>query len=256
MYFAVLTQDGSFEKPKDQILRLTIHSKLRLVLRSPKLASFIPIVYTTFQMSSKKQCEEEGKFPFKFEGAALTGLFQQDGSFICDVDAVECGYHMIRVLWTQKSLVYEMGEKIQFLVENSDSLVNTSIQTVLPYCMGPFEGWEKCLNEQVNIGYRAFHLCPVQELGPSGSYYAIKDYLKLNPDVFGYATWNDVKNFVEKVKADVYIDIVMNHVSTDCEWIDKNENVVYNEKTAPILKTAILLDECFQEFNREFIAGR
>lgn len=50
----------------------------------------------------------------------------------------------------------------------------------------------------MNCGYGAFHLPPIQKLGQSPSLYAIADQHKLNPDIFGSATYADLKALFDR----------------------------------------------------------
>lgn len=50
--------------------------------------------------------------------------------------------------------------------------------------MGTVRDWPTFFRKQVDLGYNAFHLAPIQETGFSKSYYSIHDHTLLASDVF------------------------------------------------------------------------
>jgi glycogen debranching enzyme len=91
--------------------------------------------------------------------------------------------------------------------------------------MGRFSEWEAQLQSQVQLGYRAFHFPPIQQLGESGSLYAIKDQLRLNSEVFSGATLADLKKVLGHLHEKgvlFFVDTLLNHTSFDSEWLNDN----------------------------------
>jgi len=58
------------------------------------------------------------------------------------------------------------------------------IQSLLSRCIGKIGRWKEFFSAQAKIGYNAFHLTPIQELGISGSLYCLRDQLKLSSEIF------------------------------------------------------------------------
>jgi len=56
-----------------------------------------------------------------------------------------------------------------------------------------------------------------------------------------------------KLGAISFVDIVLNHTAIDSEWLNDCPGAVYNEKTVPILASAILLDIKLAELNDKFV---
>jgi hypothetical protein len=46
------------------------------------------------------------------------------------------------------------------------------------------EHWGDFFKKQMELGYNAFHLAPIQETGASNSYYSLKNHLELSDKVF------------------------------------------------------------------------
>lgn len=128
------------------------------------------------------------------------------------------------------------------------------IQTVLPYSLGD-SNWIDVLRTQTKLGYNGFHFPPIQELGASGSYYAIKDQLKANAALFnGNASLEEsMKALVQRLEKELnslsFIDILLNHTSFDSPWLTESSNSVYSPENSPHLTVALLLDDSIQTFS-------
>jgi glycosidase len=57
-------------------------------------------------------------------------------------------------------------------------------------------------------------------------------------------SWSDLKKFQENCGKKIIVDVVLNHTANDSSWLTdpEYENSIYTEKTAPMLKTAIMWD--------------
>jgi cyclomaltodextrinase / maltogenic alpha-amylase / neopullulanase len=101
---------------------------------------------------------------------------------------------------------------------------------------GTFKGFEKHLPRLKKLGVDILWFMPINPIGEKnrkgslGSYYSVKDYLKVNPE---FGTMDDFKSLVQKIhKMDLYviIDWVANHCAWDNhlvtehpDWFTKNK---------------------------------
>jgi len=65
-----------------------------------------------------------------------------------------------------------------------------------------------------------------------------------------------VKHIESEFHAISFVDILFNHTSFDSEWLNDCPDALFNEKTVPQLRSAILLDIKLQEFSEEIAAGK
>ena len=98
------------------------------------------------------------------------------------------------------------------------------------------------------------HFTPLQHRGSSNSPYSIFDQLAWDPKCFpsGEA---DIKRLIESMENEHGLlsltDVVFNHTSDDCHWLQEHPEVGYNVSTAPWLKSALELDTKLLEFGSE-----
>lgn len=149
------------------------------------------------------------------------------------------------------------GCDVILLVQNKIELRKLRKQTLFPRCIGAIKEWDAFLKKQVDIGYNAFHLAPIQQTGHSRSYYSISDQLDLCRDVFSgttaekYQQLKDVLTKFQKNGIVFFIDIVLNHTSFDSPWIKRNIDAVYTVDNTPILASAYELDQTLAEWGQE-----
>lgn len=63
------------------------------------------------------------------------------------------------------------------LCQNKFDLRKLRSQTVFARCIGPVQKWSSFFKRQIELGYNAFHLAPIQKTGESNSYYSLKSHL-------------------------------------------------------------------------------
>ncbi len=105
---------------------------------------------------------------------------------------------------------------------------------------GTFNAFAKHLDRLKEMGVQTLWFMPINPIsvkdrkGAMGSYYAIADYKKVNPE---FGTLNDWKSLVEKAHDmgfKVIIDWVPNHTGADHPWLISNPNFyLKNEKGEP-----------------------
>jgi 1,4-alpha-glucan branching enzyme len=93
---------------------------------------------------------------------------------------------------------------------------------------GTFSNFTKDIPQLKQLGVKIIWLMPIYPIsntkskGPLGSYYAITDYTKVNPE---FGNLEDVKNLVKTAHNNgmfVILDWVANHTGWDHEWIKKH----------------------------------
>lgn len=94
---------------------------------------------------------------------------------------------------------------------------NLIVMSVLPRCIGRFEKWKEFFERQVSLGYNAFHLPPIQELGMSRSYYSISNQHELSEELFHMPNkYQALERFIKQFNKNgvtFFVDIVLNHTS-------------------------------------------
>ena len=102
------------------------------------------------------------------------------------------------------------------------------IYNIFPKLYKNIGEWEKELDKIVDMGFNSIYLNPLQYSGFSGSMYAIKDYYKYNPIFFKTDNHeNEIKEFISICKKKnllVFMDLVVDHTSIDCELIKDHKN--------------------------------
>lgn len=102
---------------------------------------------------------------------------------------------------------------------------------------GTFKAFEKHLPRLKELGVDILWLMPINPIskknrkGEMGSYYAVQDYKKVNPEFGTEADFRAVVNKAHKLGFHVILDWVPNHTGWDNVWIIKNpEWYTQNEK--------------------------
>jgi len=112
----------------------------------------------------------------------------------------------------------------------------TLIYNLFPLLVGPIPRWEKHLDRIGRMGFTWIFLNPIHTPGISGSLYAVKDYLSLNPLFFptlGEDPEAALSHFLQEASRrnlKVMLDLVINHTAIDSplvlehpEWYAKDE---------------------------------
>lgn len=130
-----------------------------------------------------------------------------------------------------------------------------SIISVISKFMGKYpKDWEKHLRGISERGYNMIHFTPLQHRGSSNSPYSIFDQLSWDPECFpnGEA---DIKKLIDSMENDHGLlgltDVVFNHTSDNCEWLQHHPEVGYNVSTAPWLRSALELDTKLLEYSND-----
>jgi glycogen debranching enzyme len=143
------------------------------------------------------------------------------------------------------------------LCQNNYDLRKLRSMSVFGRCIGPVSEWSKFFKKQMNLGYNAFHLAPIQQTGFSNSYYAIKNQLELDDRLFSGKQKEKEKQMLgvleplRKEGVAFIIDIVLNHTSFDSEWIQSSPEAVFTVENTPMLYSAYLVDEAIYEWGQE-----
>jgi len=100
----------------------------------------------------------------------------------------------------------------------------------------------------------------LQELGASGSAYALQDLFKLNPSFGPAVTMTDIAALVSRLCDDhemlSFTDLVLNHAANESEWLATRPNCVYNLSNSPHLRPAFILDCALVRFSAEIERGK
>lgn len=106
---------------------------------------------------------------------------------------------------------------------------------------GTFAAFEKHLPRLKEMGVGILWIMPLQPIGEKdrkgsmGSYYAISDYLAVNPE---FGTMADFKHLVDTIHAlgmYVIIDWVADHTATDNVWIQEHPGYYLHDSTGQII---------------------
>lgn len=111
----------------------------------------------------------------------------------------------------------------QVTIANQNNIYEVNIRQITPE--GTFKAFEKHLDRLYDMGVKTLWFMPIYPIsikdrkGSLGSYYAIQDYKKVNPQ---FGTLEDWKHLVDKAHAKgfyVIIDWVANHTGADHNWL-------------------------------------
>ena len=106
---------------------------------------------------------------------------------------------------------------------------------------GTFNAFTKDIPQLKQLGVKIIWLMPIYPIsntkskGPLGSYYAITDYTKVNPE---FGNLKDLKKLVKTAhKNDIYVilDWVANHTGWDHEWIKKHPDYYTKDANGNII---------------------
>ena len=106
---------------------------------------------------------------------------------------------------------------------------------------GTFNAFSKDLDLIKELGVNIIWLMPINPIsttkskGPLGSYYAISDYKKVNPE---FGTSDDFRSLVEKAHSMgiyIIIDWVPGHTGWDHNWINENSDYYLKNKEGKII---------------------
>lgn len=99
----------------------------------------------------------------------------------------------------------------------------------------------------------------LQELGASGSAYALRDLFRLNPSFGLGINMSDIERLVKRLYDDYemlsFTDLVLNHAANESEWLAAHPNCVYNLSNSPHLRPAFLVDCALVRFSSEIERG-
>jgi starch synthase (maltosyl-transferring) len=111
------------------------------------------------------------------------------------------------------------------------------IYNLFPTLAGSIDEWSKHVSRVAAMGFDWLYVNPFNETGSSGSLYAVKDHLRLNPLIRGERTDGDdelLREFTERARAagmNVMMDLVVNHTARDSgltesrpDWYKRNAN--------------------------------
>lgn len=106
---------------------------------------------------------------------------------------------------------------------------------------GTFNAFTKDIPQLKQLGVKIIWLMPISPIskkdrkGPLGSYYAIQDYTKVNPE---YGNLEDLKNLVDTAHENgmfVILDWVANHTGRDHHWLTEHPDFyVRDDKGSPV----------------------
>ena len=108
-------------------------------------------------------------------------------------------------------------------ISNQNNIYEVNIRQITPE--GTFKAFEKHLDRLHDMGVKTLWFMPIYPIsvkdrkGSLGSYYAIQDYKKVNPQ---FGTLEDWKHLVDKAHSKgfyVIIDWVANHTGADHNWL-------------------------------------
>ena len=151
----------------------------------------------------------------------------------------------------------------RIIIKEEEILLNDiQLQTVLSKSLGKIEEFDKYFEEASKLKYNFIHFTPIQELGNSQSLYCHKDNNKINNYFFSNENLSEdekLQIFTEtlekarsKYKLGSVIDIVLNHVSYDNEWVKNNPEIGFNLENAPWLNCSYELDKILTNFSNDF----
>ena len=193
LYYIRIHEDGSFVNVDDKSLYVQQGSTVRVIL-TLRQADMEPMVLVKKRKEIKQKDKvdhilkeqiygaRKADLPLKISKQFLTIKFDtlefavdDQGDYYCEVLFKRSGSQFFRLIYFKDDKIVQVGVPNFFIVQPISALESLTIQTVLPYSLGPFEHWKQQLESQIALGYKAFHFPPIQKLGQSGSLYSISN---------------------------------------------------------------------------------
>ena len=106
---------------------------------------------------------------------------------------------------------------------------------------GTFKAFEKHLSRLKKMGVQTLWfmpICPIGEQdrkGSLGSYYAISNYTKVNPEFGNMSDWKNLVKKCHEMGFKVIIDWVANHTSPDHSWATSHSDFYVKDSTGKLL---------------------
>ena len=128
-------------------------------------------------------------------------------------------------------LLCQFTYALQVTIANQNNIYEVNIRQITPE--GTFKAFEKHLDRLHDMGVKTLWFMPIYPIsvkdrkGSLGSYYAIQDYKKINPQ---FGTLEDWKHLVDKAHAKgfyVIIDWVANHTGADHNWLQTHPEFMF-----------------------------
>ena len=108
-------------------------------------------------------------------------------------------------------------------ISNQNNIYEVNIRQITPE--GTFKAFEQHLTRLKEMGVKTLWFMPIYPIsvkdrkGTLGSYYAIQDYKKINPQFGTLQDWKHLVNEAHKKGFFVIIDWVANHTGADHQWL-------------------------------------
>ncbi len=102
---------------------------------------------------------------------------------------------------------------------------------------GTFKAFEKSLDRLKNMGVQTLWFMPINPIskvdrkGALGSYYAVSDYTKINPEFGNIDDWKHLVNAAHSKGFKVLIDWVPNHTGGDHYWLTTHPDFYVKDST-------------------------
>ncbi len=102
---------------------------------------------------------------------------------------------------------------------------------------GTFKAFEKSLDRLKEMGVQTLWFMPINPIskvdrkGALGSYYAVADYKKINPEFGTIDDWNELVKHAHDMGFKVIIDWVPNHSGADNRWINDHPDFYVKDST-------------------------
>ena len=102
---------------------------------------------------------------------------------------------------------------------------------------GTFKAFEKSLDRLKNMGVQTLWFMPINPIskvdrkGALGSYYAVSDYTKINPEFGNMDDWKQLVNDAHSKGFKVLIDWVPNHTGADHYWLTTHSDFYVKDIT-------------------------
>ena len=192
--------------------------------------------------------------------------------WLAEVNFPRAGTYTIQLQYKDRETETIKKANADYLVVEADVTVGGEtmpmdalvIQTVLSRSLGPYTRWSELLLRQKELGYNMIHFTPLQELGASQSLYSLADQLKLNDTLFpGLLSDRDQLSALSSVIASLdyqgvssCIDIVLNHMAVNSEFLEVCPSAAYTLDNSPYLRAAYELDRAIQQLSRDLVNGK
>lgn len=277
LYCATLNSEGLIEYPRTEEL-LQISAGDTLLLKLPKdlpIANHalvrlnLPSIRNDqliYDTAAPLPCAEPNPEPSPL--ATISPSEAADGDLQFELRFRYPGSFFYQIEYHQPDENVTRHTKPEYILVHPAGIVpgGMVLLSVLTRCLGKLARWPLVLGRQAKLGYNTIHFMPVQQYGTSGSMYSIRghhtvdDWYVEDPKMPAEKRMALLADTVKRLSAEFglrsIVDVVLNHVAPNSEWLAEHPDGAYNLHNTPHLRVAWEFDKFLYQFSEDYANAR